>query len=260
MKKYPLAGKNLFLFLVLLMACCRLAVAQKSKVDSLQKTYQKNKQYTTLLQLLLEKAGKVYLTTNIDSGILCMRQSLAFEELEKELKAGNNDEALAIASDIKQNEQKINHHGKRADGIVNGMLQHSRTGGGEKQQININTLADEFLRLSYHGLRAKDKTFNSEMVTHFDPDLPKINVVRQDIGRAMLNLFINAFYAVHQKLKTGGIEYKPQVTVSTTTENKQVVIKVKDNGNGIPMQLKIRSCSHFLLPSPLEKEQIWACR
>ncbi len=120
------------------------------------------------------------------------------EELQEELKSGNIDEALAIAADIKQNEQKINHHGKRADGIVKGMLQHSRTSGSEKQLTNINTLADEFLRLSYHGLRAKDKTFNSEMITHFDPDLPQVNMLPQDMGRVLLNLFNNAFYAVNQ--------------------------------------------------------------
>jgi signal transduction histidine kinase len=130
------------------------------------------------------------------------------------------------------------------------MLQHSRTGGGEKQQLNVNTLADEFLRLSYHGLRAKDKTFNSEMVTHFDPDLPKINVIPQDIGRVMLNLFNNAFYAVNQKQKTAGADYKPEVTVSTTTENKQVIIKVKDNGNGIPDAIKDKIMQPFFTTKP----------
>ena len=115
------------------------------------------------------------------------------DELEEELKAGNIDEALALAADIRENEVKINHHGKRADGIVKGMLQHSRTGGGEKHPTNINALADEFMRLSYHGLRAKDKAFNAELVTHFDSDLPKISVIGQDIGRVLLNLFNQRF-------------------------------------------------------------------
>ncbi|MBV8388874.1 MAG: tetratricopeptide repeat protein [Mucilaginibacter sp.] len=118
-------------------------------------------------------------------------------ELKEELKSGNVSEALVIADDIEQNEVKINHHGKRADFIVKGMLQHSRTSTGERQETNINTLAEEFLKLSYHGLRAKDKSFNAELVTHFDSSLPKINVVQQDIGRVLINLFGNAFYAVN---------------------------------------------------------------
>ncbi len=120
-------------------------------------------------------------------------------------------EAIAIIDDIQQNEEKINHHGKRADFIVKGMLQHSRTSTGEKQPTNINTLADEFFKLSYHGLRAKDKSFNAEMVTNFDENLPKANVVQQDIGRVLLNLFNNAFYAVNKKQKTADAEYKPEI-------------------------------------------------
>jgi len=172
------------------------------------------------------------------------------EELEEELNAGNIEDALAIIADIKQNEQKINHHGKRADGIVKGMLEHSRTGGGEKQPININALADEFMRLSYHGLRAKDKVFNAEMVTNFDPDLPKINVVGQDIGRVILNLFNNAFYAVNQKKKTAGTDYKPEVSVTTSAENGRVVINVKDNGIGIPDAIKEKIMQPFFTTKP----------
>jgi signal transduction histidine kinase/DNA-directed RNA polymerase subunit N (RpoN/RPB10) len=172
------------------------------------------------------------------------------DELADELKAGNIEEALAIAADIKDNEQKINHHGKRADAIVKGMLQHSRTGGGEKQPTNINTLADEFMRLSYHGLRAKDKVFNAELVTHFDPDLPKISVIGQDIGRVLLNLFNNAFYAVNQKKKALADNYKPEVTVTTSTENGQVIIKVKDNGVGMPDAIKEKIMQPFFTTKP----------
>jgi signal transduction histidine kinase/coenzyme F420-reducing hydrogenase delta subunit len=172
------------------------------------------------------------------------------DELEEELKAGNIEEALAIAADIKDNEQKINHHGKRADGIVKGMLQHSRTGGGEKQPTNMNALADEFLRLSYHGLGAKDKSFNAELVTNFDPDLPKINVIGQDMGRVMLNLFNNAFYTVNQKMKTAAAGYKPEVSVSTSTENGQVIIKVKDNGTGMPEHIKDKIMQPFFTTKP----------
>jgi two-component system NtrC family sensor kinase len=171
-------------------------------------------------------------------------------ELEEELKAGNIEEALAIASDIKANEEKINHHGKRADFIVKGMLQHSRTSTGEKQETNINILADEFFKLSYHGLRAKDKNFNAEMVTHFNEDLPKVNIAQQDIGRVLLNLFNNAFYAVNQKQKTAGADYKPEVIVSTSIDKNNLVIKVKDNGNGIPDAIKEKIMQPFFTTKP----------
>ena len=172
------------------------------------------------------------------------------DELKEELKSGNIDEALAIADDIQQNEEKISHHGKRADSIVKGMLQHSRTGSGEKALININALADEYLRLSYHGLRSKDKDFNTEMVTNFDVKLPLINVIPQDIGRVLINLFNNAFYAVNQKMKTVGPGYKPEVSVTTSTENGQVIIKVKDNGVGIPDAIKEKIMQPFFTTKP----------
>ena len=172
------------------------------------------------------------------------------DELEEELQAGNIGEALAIAADIKQNGQKINHHGKRADGIVKGMLQHSRTAGGEKLPTNINSVAEEYMRLSYHGLRAKDKAFNAEMIMNFDPDLPRVEAVGQDIGRVMLNLFNNAFYAVNEKSKKVGGGYKPVVSVSTSTENGQIIIKVKDNGVGIPDAIKEKIMQPFFTTKP----------
>ena len=172
------------------------------------------------------------------------------DELKEELKAGNTDEALAIADDIQQNEEKINHHGKRADFIVKGMLQHSRTGTGERQPTNVNILADEFLKLSYHGLRAKDKSFNAELITDFDEKLPKVNIVQQDIGRVMLNLFNNAFYAVNEKMKTAGADYKPEVTVTTAVENNWVTITVKDNGIGIPDAIKDKIMQPFFTTKP----------
>ncbi len=141
-------------------------------------------------------------------------------ELKQELAAKNYEEVSAIADDVIGNEEKINHHGKRADFIVKGMLEHSRTNTGEKQLTDINVLCDEFLKLSFHGLRAKDKSFNAEMITSFDPTLPKVNVSQQDIGRVMLNLFNNAFYAVNQKLKTAGADYKPEVSVNTLTRKR----------------------------------------
>ncbi|MBS1523134.1 MAG: GHKL domain-containing protein [Bacteroidetes bacterium] len=172
------------------------------------------------------------------------------EEMELELDKGGISEVRSLTSDIKANQQKISQHGKRADFIVKGMLQHSRASTGEKQLTNINVLADEFFKLSFHGLRAKDKSFNAEMVTHFDPDLPKVNVVQQDIGRVLLNLINNAFYAVNQKAKTAGADYKPTVELSTSHTADQIEIKVKDNGNGIPESIKGKIMQPFFTTKP----------
>jgi two-component system, NtrC family, sensor kinase len=172
------------------------------------------------------------------------------EEMQQEITNGNLDEVKEIADNIKENQQKISQHGKRADFIVKGMLQHSRTNTGEKQETNLNVLADEFFKLSYHGLRAKDKSFNADMTTNFDPTLPKINVVQQDIGRVLLNLFNNAFYAVNQKSKTAGKDYKPEVSISTIAKNGEVIIKVKDNGVGIPDHVKEKIMQPFFTTKP----------
>ncbi|MHB1179725.1 MAG: tetratricopeptide repeat-containing sensor histidine kinase, partial [Daejeonella sp.] len=176
-------------------------------------------------------------------------------ELKVELKNSNIDLAISLADDIEQNLQKISHHGKRADFIVKGMLQHSRTSTGEKQLTNINTLADEFLKLSYHGLRAKDKSFNAELVTNFDKNLPQVKVVQQDIGRVLLNLFNNAFYAVNERTKNKeqGVktrEYKPTVEVSTSVKDGFVVITVRDNGIGIPEAIKEKIMQPFFTTKP----------
>ncbi len=172
------------------------------------------------------------------------------DEMEQEIEKGDLAGIKAIALDIKENEKKINMHGKRADFIVKGMLQHSRTNTGEKQPTNINVLADEFLKLSYHGLRAKDKSFNAEMVTHFDEKMPKVNIAQQDIGRVLLNLFNNAFYAVNQKQKAAGTGYKPEVTVSTSAEKNNLIITVKDNGNGIPQNIVDKIYQPFFTTKP----------
>ena len=173
------------------------------------------------------------------------------EELKEELKSGNVNEALAIADDIGENEKKIRHHGKRADSIVKGMLEHSRTSKGEPTLTNINVLAEEFLKLSYHGLRAKDKNFNAEMLTHFDDTLPKVNIVPQDIGRVLLNFFNNAFYAVNQKSKTAGTDYKPEVSVTTfAPPSGGWGVKVKDNGIGIHDAIKDKIMQPFFTTKP----------
>jgi len=137
------------------------------------------------------------------------------DELKNELATGNQQLAMEIADDIKSNEEKINHHGKRADAIVKGMLQHSRSSTGAKEPTDINALADEYLRLAYHGLRAKDKSFNATMKTDFDETIGNINIIPQDIGRVILNLITNAFYVVDEKKKSGLKGYEPTVTVKT---------------------------------------------
>jgi signal transduction histidine kinase len=173
------------------------------------------------------------------------------DEMEEELNKGDKDEAMAIATDIKQNLEKIIHHGKRADGIVKGMLQHSRASNNVKEPTDINKLADEYLRLSYHGLRAKDKTFNAELATHFAPDLPMVSMVHQDVGRVLLNLFTNAFYATQQKKNNDATGlYKPTVEVSTSAKGKTIAIKVKDNGTGIPDEVKDKIMQPFFTTKP----------
>jgi two-component system NtrC family sensor kinase len=171
-------------------------------------------------------------------------------ELKDEIKKGNTDEASAIADDVIGNEEKINHHGKRADAIVKGMLQHSRSSNGQKEPTDINALCDEYLRLSYHGLRAKDKSFNAKFETVFDNNIEKINVVPQDIGRVVLNLINNAFYAVNEKAKQNISGYEPTVMVSTKNENGKVIISVKDNGNGIPDHIKEKIFQPFFTTKP----------
>ncbi|WP_454803298.1 sensor histidine kinase [Mucilaginibacter phyllosphaerae] len=172
------------------------------------------------------------------------------EEMEEEMAKGDLEEATAIANDIKQNLEKIRHHGKRADGIVKGMLQHSRASSNIKEPTNLNTIADEYFRLAYHGLRAKDKSFNADLVTNFDQNLPLINIVSQDVGRVLLNMFTNAFYAVHQKQKTIGGDYKPRVEVSTKIIGKEVEIIVRDNGSGIPDAIKDKIMQPFFTTKP----------
>jgi signal transduction histidine kinase len=179
-------------------------------------------------------------------------------EMLEELKAerskpkAERDEQLedAILKDIKENEQKINHHGKRADAIVKGMLQHSRKSSGQKEPTDINALADEYLRLSYHGLRAKDKNFNATIETNFDKSIGKINVIPQDIGRVLLNLYNNAFYAVNEQKNRNPDSYQPTVSVTTKKSDDKIQIVVKDNGNGIPQKIVEKIFQPFFTTKP----------
>ncbi len=177
------------------------------------------------------------------------------EEMKQEIEKGNMEEVKAIANDIAGNEQKITQHGKRADAIVKGMLQHSRSSTGIKEPANINALADEYLRLAYHGLRAKDKSFNASMKTDFDESIGNINIIPQDIGRVILNLITNAFYAVTEKKLQQPLGYEPTVSVSTkrslSAEGRgEVRIIVKDNGNGIPDSVLDKIYQPFFTTKP----------
>ena len=187
------------------------------------------------------------------------------DEMHVELEKGDTTEAIAIATDLKTNLEKINHHGQRASSIVKGMLEHSRASTGVKEPTDLNALADEYLRLAYHGLRAKDNNFNAKMETHFDPDLPKVSVIPQDIGRVLLNLVNNAFYAVaersrstaHQRATTvraplagASAQYQPTVTVSTQKTADQIIISIQDNGNGIPEAIHDKIFQPFFTTKP----------
>jgi two-component system NtrC family sensor kinase len=171
-------------------------------------------------------------------------------EMKDEIDKGNIDEVKGIANNIIDNEEKINHHGKRADAIVKGMLQHSRAKTGQKEPTDINVLADEYLRLSYHGSRAKDKDFNATLQTDFDISIEKISVIPQDIGSVLLNLFTNAFYSVTEKKKQASEEYEPIVSVSTKKMGNKVEIRVKDNGLGIPQKVLDKIFQPFFTTKP----------
>ncbi len=198
------------------------------------------------------------------------------DEMNEEMDNGDIEEAKAIAKDIKQNLEKINHHGKRADGIVKGMLQHSRSSSGVKEPTDLNALCDEYLRLAYHGLRAKDKSFNVTMNTDFDPSIGTVDIVPQDMGRVVLNLITNAFYACTERSRSavterknaplppapeGVVTYEPTVWVSTKrlgtpsgaggrVGSGTVEISVRDNGNGIPDSIKEKIFQPFFTTKP----------
>jgi signal transduction histidine kinase len=176
------------------------------------------------------------------------------EEMQEELDAGNLEDVKEIANDVIQNLEKINHHGKRADGIVKGMLQHSRKNTGEKEFTDINSLVDEYLRLAYHGLRAKDKSFNATLETDFDDSIGKIEIVPQDIGRVVLNLITNAFYAAPLPPEGGFKDphyvHKPTVWLSTKKLKESIVVSVRDNGPGIPKDVIDKIFQPFFTTKP----------
>ena len=172
-------------------------------------------------------------------------------EMKQEIENGNLDQVKTIANSIDENEQKITIHGKRADTIVKGMLQHSRNSTDQKEITDINALADEYLRLAYHGMRAKDKNFNATLNTDFDTSIGKINIIPQEIGRVILNLVNNAFYALSIEAKAKeGSSYQPGISVSTKKMGDKVFIAVKDNGNGIPQKVIDKIFQPFFTTKP----------
>lgn len=179
------------------------------------------------------------------------------EEREKDKDQRDEELEIELLEDLAQNLQKITHHGGRASSIVRGMLQHSRASTGQRELTDINALADEYLKLSYHGLRAKDKTFNAKFEIIADPSIGQISMVPQDIGRVLLNLFNNAFYATQQRVKSAehgagsvGMAYQPTVTVQTECADAKVRIRVRDNGTGMPEEVKAKIFQPFFTTKP----------
>jgi signal transduction histidine kinase len=176
------------------------------------------------------------------------------DEMQEELKTGDNNGAFALSNDIKANLEKINQHGKRADAIVKNMLEHSRASSGTKELVDINKLVDEYVHLAYHGLKTKDRSFRATLKTDYDGDLScvegKVNIIPQDIGRVILNLISNAFYAVNAKTKELIEGYEPTVSVSTKKLRDNIEIKVKDNGSGISQKTLKKIFQPFFTTKP----------
>ena len=224
----------------------------ESTLDNLKTTQAQliqSEKMASLGELTAGIAHEIQNPLNFVNNFSEINQDLLFE-MNEEIEKGNLEEVKAIAKDVIENEEKINHHGKRAEAIVKGMLQHSRTSSGQKEPTDINALVDEYLRLAYHGLRAKDKSFNAIMKTDFENNIGKISIVWQDIGRVILNLINNAFYAVDEKKKKIGNDYEPTVSVSTKKTNGKVEIKVSDNGNGIPQKVIDKIFQPFFTTKP----------
>ena len=224
----------------------------KNKIDELKATQSQliqSEKMASLGELTAGIAHEIQNPLNFVNNFSEVNKEL-LEELEEEIEKGNYDEVKALAKDVSANEDKIIFHGKRADGIVKGMLQHSRSSTGQKEMTDINTLSDEYLRLAYHGLRAKDKSFNATLNTDFDNSIDKINIVPQDMGRVILNLITNAFYVVKKKKEQNPKGYEPTVSVSTKKQGNMALIKVSDNGNGVPKQVLDKIFQPFFTTKP----------
>ena len=233
-----------------------LLKTQKDKLESTLKTLEatqaqliQSEKMASLGELTAGIAHEIQNPLNFVNNFSEVNKEL-IGEMKTEMAKGNTAEARSIAEDIESNEEKILFHGKRADSIVKGMLQHSRSSSGVKEPTNINALADEYLRLSYQGIRARDKLFQAEIKTDFDPSLGSIPVIPQDIGRVLLNIFNNAFFAVNEKKKELGDGYEPTVFLITKKETGRILISIKDNGNGIPQKLVEKIFQPFFTTKP----------
>ncbi|MEH6748129.1 MAG: ATP-binding protein [Maribacter arcticus] len=227
----------------------------KNKIDELKATQSQliqSEKMASLGELTAGIAHEIQNPLNFVNNFSEVNKEL-LEEMKEEIEKGNYDEVKALAKDVTDNEDKIIFHGRRADGIVKGMLQHSRSSSGLKELTDINVLADEYLRLAYHGLRAKDKSFNATLHTNFDDTIGKINVVPQDIGRVILNLITNAFYVVKEKKEQNPKDFEPTVSVSTKKKGNMVLISVTDNGNGIPKEVLDKIFQPFFTTKPSGK-------
>ena len=223
-----------------------------TELQTTQKQLIQSEKMASLGELTAGIAHEIQNPLNFVNNFSEINQEL-LAEMKDEMSKGNIDDAKEIANDVIANEEKINHHGKRADAIVKGMLLHNSSGSGKKEPTNVNALADEYLRLAYHGLRAKDKSFNATMKTDFDETIGDINIIPQDIGRVILNLITNAFYAVNEKKKATNLKgenYEPTVSINTKKSGDKVLISVSDNGNGIPQKILDKIFQPFFTTKP----------
>jgi len=229
------------------------AAREKEDLKTAQKQLIQSEKMASLGELTAGIAHEIQNPLNFVNNFSEVNNEL-IEELKSQKSKLKSEEQDELLNDISQNNEKINHHGKRADAIVKGMLEHSRISTGQKEPTGINKLADEYLRLAYHGLRAKDKSFNADLKTDFDESIGKINIVPQDIGRVLLNLYNNAFYAVSEKQKTADENYKPLVTIATKSpsllEKGWVEVIVSDNGNGISQNIVDKIFQPFFTTKP----------
>jgi len=264
-KTYILIGGVIALVLIALLLFRNNRQKQKAKLK-IEKAYEdlkstqaqliQSEKMASLGELTAGIAHEIQNPLNFVNNFSDVNKEL-LTELNEEIEKGDYDDAKAIAKDVIDNEEKINHHGKRADAIVKGMLQHSRQTSGTREPTDINALCGEYLRLAYHGMRAKDKSFNAGIKTELDETIGKINIIPQEIGRVLLNLFNNAFYAVNERRKAEGIrqkaennQYVPTVTIVTKKMNGKAEIIVKDNGNGVPQNIIDKIFQPFFTTKP----------
>lgn len=248
-------GTNLYIFIILIVyennknRALSFAYAKNTELQAAQQQIIQSEKMASLGELTAGIAHEIQNPLNFVNNFSEVSIEL-LDEMAEELENGDLQEVKAIARDVKHNLGKIHHHGQRADSIVKGMLQHSRKSLGKKVATDLNKLADEYLRLAYHGLRAKDKSFNATLHTNFDPSLEKIPVVSEDIGRVLLNLLTNAFHAIHEKKKNGAINYQPQVTITSKALAKHITIVIADNGKGIPQDIRNKIFQPFFTTKP----------